>query len=113
MVLEREVEYNDEDNWKFPSYDTLKSKEGWVHFTPSILKVIFFFFLNDFFFFKILKIKKLNKKLKKKQGRIVHFKPDFGPDADEEVEMKKIVAKDPFEPRLKSIKEDNGNFFLI
>ena len=43
----------------------------------------------------------------------MHFKPDFGPDADEEVEMKKIVAKDPFEPRLKSIKEDNGNFFLI
>ena len=41
--LEREVEYNDEDNWKFPSYDTLKSKDGWVHFTPSILKVIFFF----------------------------------------------------------------------
>ena len=43
----------------------------------------------------------------------MHFKPDFGPDADEEVEMKKIVAKDPFEARLKSIKEDNGIFFFL
>lgn len=40
------------------------------------------------------------------QGRVVHFKPDFGPDADEDVEMKKIVAKDPFEPRLKPIRDD-------
>jgi len=43
----------------------------------------------------------------------VHFKPDFGPDADEDVEMKKIVAKDPFEPRLKSIKEDFCIYFMI
>lgn len=40
--LEREIEYNEEDNWKFPSFETLKTKEGWVHFTPSILKVTFF-----------------------------------------------------------------------
>lgn len=36
---------------------------------------------------------------------------------DEEVVMKQIVAKDPFEPRLKPLSADKGNFcsftFLI
>jgi len=36
---EREVDYNDDETWKFPEFEALKLKENWVHHTPSILNV--------------------------------------------------------------------------
>ena len=41
-----------------------------------------------------------------KEGRLVHFKPEIGPDDDEEKIMKDIEAKDPFDERLKKLSDD-------
>ena len=81
----RDIEDNTPEDGaiKMPVPAALCSLDSWVHLTPSLLK----------------------------QGKTKHSEPKPGP-GDEEVDpeelMKREVAKDPWEPRLKPIAKDNA-----
>lgn len=76
----REIEPPEEEK-KFPEFATLSKLDNWVHHTENILN----------------------------EGRVVHMKPETIEEGqDEEVVMKQIVAKDPFEPRLKPLSADKA-----
>lgn len=82
----REIEENtpEEGEIKKPSVSEMTNLEMWQHFSPSILN----------------------------QGRVKHMepKPADGEDVEPEELMKREVAKDPFEPRLKPIADDKQAF---
>jgi hypothetical protein len=81
---EREIEDNtpEEGEIKKPSVLDMANKEMWVHHTPSILN----------------------------QGRLKHRDPKQaeGEEVEPEELMKREVAKDPWEPRLKTINKDKS-----
>ena len=63
------------DEFKPPNFSELTTLDNWLHLNSNILK----------------------------EGRLVHNRPEFGADDDEEKEMKKIEENDPFEAKLKPI----------
>lgn len=81
----RQIEPNepegDEEELKKPSTKEMSNAGMWCHYNDSIL-------LNN---------------------RTAHMEPE-APEGEEDVDpeelMKKVIAKDPFEPKLKSIQQD-------
>ena len=44
FIVVKEIEYNEDEEFKFPSFEMLKKMENWSHLSPSILKVQYTFF---------------------------------------------------------------------
>ena len=80
---DREIEDNTPEEGEIvkPTVQQMNDINNWVHYTPSILK----------------------------QGRLKHKEPkaEEGGDEEEGAAMKREIAKDPWEPRLKPIVKDN------
>ncbi|EGR31624.1 radial spoke head protein, putative [Ichthyophthirius multifiliis] len=84
-----------EDTFVYPSFENLSKINGWVHNKQNILNVI----IQKNIFKKSLFIK---------EGKLKHTIPNDIEDEDPEIVQKRIEAKDPFEPLLKSLDLDKS-----